>query len=115
MEEHERNTPGAGQHTGGEGLDRAAAHHTTGGDSIARDATGADQKDLLAFLRGWSPDGPWWPTAIPREGGGTQTRTFTDLGALADWARGLVGVKNLYFHCQRPLARRKEQGQKRGT
>lgn len=84
--------------TGGEGQDRAAAHHTTGGDSITGDATGADHKDLLAFLRGWSENGPWWPTAIPREGGGTDTRTFTDLGALADWARGLVGAKNLYFH-----------------
>ncbi|WP_154664678.1 DUF5906 domain-containing protein [Gemmobacter nectariphilus] len=50
------------------------------------------------FLRGWSENGPWWPTAIPREGGGTVTRTFTDLGELSDWARGLSGVKNLYFH-----------------
>lgn len=98
--------------TGGEGLDRAAAHHTTGGDSIARDATGADHKDLLAFLIGWSPDGPWWPTAIPREGGGTETRTFTDLGALADWARGLVGVKNLYFHVNDLSPGAKSKGKK---
>ena len=53
---------------------------------------------LLPFLRGWSENGPWWPTAIPREGGGTETRTFTDLAALAAWVGGLVGVKNLYFH-----------------
>ena len=52
---------------------------------------------LLPFLRGWSPDGPWWPTAIPRDGGGTETRTFTDLDALAAWVAGLVGRQNLYF------------------
>ncbi|MFO1140535.1 MAG: hypothetical protein U1E41_15810, partial [Paracoccus sp. (in: a-proteobacteria)] len=56
-----------------------------------------DQNCLLPFLRGWSEGGPWWPTAIPREGGGTETRTFTDLDALAAWVAGLVGVKNLYF------------------
>lgn len=98
--------------TGGEGQDWAAAHHTTGGDSIAPDATGADHKDLLDFARGWSPDGPWWPTAIPREGGGTETRTFTDLGAFADWARGLVGVKNLYFHVNDLSPGAKSKGKK---
>lgn len=56
-----------------------------------------DGNCLLSFLRGWSEGGPWWPTAIPREGGGTETRTFTDLEALAAWVAGLVGVKNLYF------------------
>ncbi len=58
---------------------------------------GGNGAALLPFLRGWSPDGPWWPTAIPRDGGGTETRTFTDLDALAAWVAGLVGVKNLYF------------------
>jgi hypothetical protein len=60
--------------------------------------SGGNGGALLGFLRGWSPDGPWWPTAIPREGGGTETRTFTSLDALAAWAAGLTGVKNLYFH-----------------
>ena len=97
MEHHEKRTPGAEQHTGGTGEDRMG-HRVIIGDSIAQDASGADQKDLLEFLRGWSPDGPWWPTAIPREGGKTETRTFTDLGALAKWASGPAGDKNLYFH-----------------
>jgi P4 family phage/plasmid primase-like protien len=52
---------------------------------------------LLTFLRGWSEEGPWWPTAIPREGGKTETRTFTDLGALAQWAGEKAGRFNLYF------------------
>jgi hypothetical protein len=52
---------------------------------------------LLTFLRGWSEEGPWWPTAIPREGGKTETRTFTDLDALAEWVNAKVGRFNLYF------------------
>lgn len=53
--------------------------------------------DLTSFLREWSENGPWWPTAIPRDGGKTETRTFTDLAALAAWAGERVGRLNLYF------------------
>lgn len=72
-------------------------HHVPG-EKVAEIGTGGDHGELLTFLRGWSESGPWWPTAIPREGGKTETRTFTDLGALAQWAGDRQGVDNLYFH-----------------
>lgn len=53
---------------------------------------------LLPFLLGWSEGGPWWPTAIPREGGGTFTATFTDPAKLTEWVDARRGVDNLYFH-----------------
>jgi hypothetical protein len=53
---------------------------------------------LLGFLRGWSPDGPWWPTAIPREGGGTDTATVTTPADMTAWADARHGEANLYFH-----------------
>ncbi|MBT9383759.1 hypothetical protein KM176_07820 [Pseudooceanicola sp. CBS1P-1] len=96
MADHEKETPGAGQHTGGKGLDRSV-NHIINGDSIARNSAGADPEDLLRFLVGWSEDGPWWPTAIPREGGNTETQTFTDPGALREWVARRVGRQNLYF------------------
>lgn len=96
MADHEKETPGAGQHTGGKGLDKSV-NHIINGDSIARNGAGADQEGLLQFLVGWSEDGPWWPTAIPREGGNTETQTFTDPGALREWVARRVGRQNLYF------------------
>ena len=53
---------------------------------------------MLPFLRGWSEGGPWWPTAIPREGGSTDTVTITDPAKLTAWADDRRGVDNLYFH-----------------
>lgn len=70
MMDHEKSTPGAEQHTGGTGEDRTG-HRVIIGDSIAPDASGTDQKDLLtdtdaavAFLEAWRPGGPWVLTAI---------------------------------------------------
>lgn len=70
MMDHEKRTPGAEQHTGGTGEDRTG-HRVIIGDSIAPDASGTDQKDLLpdtdtavAFLEAWRPGGPWVLTAI---------------------------------------------------
>lgn len=67
------------------------------GGKVPETGDGRDHEQLLTFLRGWSEEGPWWPTAIPREGGKTETRTFTDLGALAQWAGEKAGRFNLYF------------------
>ena len=53
---------------------------------------------LLPFLLGWSEGGPWWPTAIPREGGGTFTATFTDPAKVTEWVDARRGADNLYFH-----------------
>lgn len=66
-------------------------------DIPANGGTG-DQNCLLSFLRVWSPLGPWWPTAIPREGGGTATATITTPAQMAAWADARRGVDNLYFH-----------------
>ena len=79
MKVEERNAPGAGQQTGGEGK-----HIETNPDfvgySIAPDSTGAGQKGLLPdadasvdFLEAWRPGGPWVLTAIEvtRPMGGT--------------------------------------------
>ncbi len=65
--------------------------------SIGSEGSGSNQKDLLTFLTGWSEHGPWWATAIPREGGGTETATFTDLSKLAAWVADRNGRKNIYF------------------
>ena len=53
MKDHEMEAPGAGQGTGGEGQDRAAAHHTTSGDSIAENPTGTDRNSLLSAAQGY--------------------------------------------------------------
>jgi len=53
MKDHEMEAPGAGQGTGGEGQDRAAAHHTTSGDSIAETPTGTDRNSLLSAAQGY--------------------------------------------------------------
>jgi P4 family phage/plasmid primase-like protien len=57
-----------------------------------------DGNCLLSFLQVWSPAGPWWPTAIPREGGGTATATITTPAQMTAWADARRGVDNLYFH-----------------
>ena len=107
MEHHEKRTPGAEQHTGGKGEDRAG-HKVIIGDSIAPDATGADQKDLLSgdtdgavnFLRQWCPGGPWVLTSIVPDGK-TTTATFagTDAGeaSMREWIDARQGRQNIYF------------------
>ena len=57
-----------------------------------------DEHCLLSFLRGWSEGGSWWPTAIPRDGGGATTATFTDPAKLTEWIDVRRGVDNLDFH-----------------
>lgn len=107
----EKETPGAGRRTGGKG-EHDNHHPDIIPESIARDGGGADQKDLFEFLAGWSEQGPWWPTAIPREGGGTETATFTDLGKLAAWMAARNGEKNIYFSVNDLSANTREKASK---
>lgn len=93
-----KETPGAGEHTGGKGEDRAG-HQVIIGDSIAPDATGADQKDLLPdadaireALRYLHPDGPWMVNA--KVGRGMPGRIGADLDAAVQWALGENGRGN---------------------
>ena len=108
MEHHEKETPGAEQYTGGTGEDRTG-HRVIIGDSIARDAAGADQKDLSAsgdtcaavnFLRTFRPSGPWVLTSIVPDGR-TTTATFsgTDAGvaSMRGWIDHRQGRENIYF------------------
>lgn len=81
-------------------------------ETIPGTGDGRDHGALLTFLRGWSEGGPWWPTAIPREGGKTETRTFTDLGALAQWASERSGRFNLYFHVNDLSPNTRKKGEK---
>ena len=56
----------------------------TDAPNIVRIDGAGDGNCLLSFLRGWSERGPWWPTAIPRDGGGTTTAIFTDPAKLTE-------------------------------
>lgn len=114
MKGEERNAPGAGQQTGGEG-EHVEDNPDIIGDSIAPDGSGADQKDLLPdadaavdFLEAWHPDGPWVLTAIEvdppkgRDGKSKQPRIPTVTLTKADEVRRWVldhsgGRWNLYF------------------
>lgn len=96
MSAPEKGTPGTVEGTGGQG-EHDEHNPSIIPDNIPSDDTGADQKDLLAFLTGWSGDGPWWVTSIQRDGGRTETVTFTDPGDLVAWVAARDGKKNLYF------------------
>ena len=91
----ERETPPAGDRGRGEDFAHDPCKITANIPGI--DGAG-DENCLLSFLWGWSEGGPWWPTAIPREGGGTATATFTDPAKLTEWVDARRGVDNLYFH-----------------
>ena len=67
---------------------------------------------LLPFLQVWSPAGPWWPTAIPREGGGTATATITTPAQMTAWADARRGVDNLYFHVNDLSPNTRKKGEK---
>src|SRR5690606_15893615 len=54
----------------------------------------AQSKRFLDWLR---PGGPWVLTAIPPQGGRTETQTFTNLEAAGKWLETLSGKQNLYF------------------
>lgn len=85
--------------TGGEGdFPKQTLASDTDAPNIDRIDGVGDENYLLSFLRGWSERGPWWPTAIPREGGGTASATFTDPAMLTEWIDARRGVDNLYFH-----------------
>jgi P4 family phage/plasmid primase-like protien len=51
----------------------------------------------MRFLQWLRPEGPWVLTAIPPEGGRTETKTFTDPGQARGWLEALSGRQNLYF------------------
>ena len=84
------------------GTEGAGDFVTLASDTDSRNIAGIDgtgeENCLLAFLRGWSEGGPWWPTAIPRDGRGTATATFTDPTKLTAWIDVRRGVDNHYFH-----------------
>ena len=85
--------------TGGEGdFPKQTLASDTDAPNIDRIDEAGDENCLLSFLRGWSEAGPWWPTAIPRDGGGTTTVTVTDPTKLTEWIDVRRGVDNLYFH-----------------
>ena len=91
----ERETPPAGDRGRGEDFAHDPCKITA---NIPGISGLGDEICLLSFLWGWSEGGPWWPTAIPREGGGTATATFTDRAKLTEWVDARRGVDNLYFH-----------------
>tara|TARA_R110002124_G_scaffold11974_5_gene56825 strand:- start:5082 stop:7688 length:2607 start_codon:yes stop_codon:yes gene_type:complete len=100
------NAPSRG--AGGAGENKTVHQNITGG-SIARDAAGADQKDLLSsgdtdaavdFLGHWCPGGPWVLTSIVPDGR-TTTATFrgtnTGVAAMRDWIDRRQARENIYF------------------
>jgi len=56
-----------------------------------------DTPQALRFLDWARPGGPWVLTAIPPEGGRTETQTFTSLDAAGKWMDGHQGKRNLYW------------------
>lgn len=105
MEHHEKEPPGAEQHTGGTGEDRTG-HRVIIGDSIARDTAGADQNSLgpdtaaaVEFLDHLCGDGLRVLTAIPPDGGRTTTATFApgERDRMAAWIDERQGDQNIYF------------------
>lgn len=91
----ERETPPAGDRGRGDDIQHDPCKITP---NVAGIDAGGDGNCLLSFLQVWSPAGPWWPTAIPREGGGTATATITTPAQMTAWADARRGVDNLYFH-----------------
>lgn len=96
MTDHEMEAPGAGQGTGGEGQDRAAAHHTTSGDSLAETPTGNDRNSLgpdadaiRKALRYLHPEGRWMVNA--KVGVRMKGHIGADLAAAVQWAVGQNG------------------------
>lgn len=57
----------------------------------------SDIAQSIRFLQWLRPEGPWVLTAIPPEGGRTETETFTDTGKARAWLEKLSGRQNLYF------------------
>lgn len=57
----------------------------------------SDIDQSIRFLQWLRPEGPWVLTAIPPEGGRTETETFTDTGKARAWLEKLSGRQNLYF------------------
>lgn len=57
----------------------------------------SDINESLRFLKWLRPGGPWVLTAIPVEGGRTETETFTEEAKAAAWLTRLSGKQNLYF------------------
>lgn len=115
MADHEKETPGAGQHTGGKGLDRSV-NHIINGDSIARNGAGADAEDLLpnpepeeavTFLEHFRPGGPWVLTAIEVDPPNGQkprvpTKTLTNHDEVRRWVLEFSGGGwNQYFTVNR--------------
>ena len=104
-----RETPPAGDRGRGEDVAHDPCKIT---DSITGTGTAGYGEGLLPFLMGWSVSGPWWPTAIPREGGGTTTATITDPAKLTEWVDARRGVDNLYFHVNDLAPNTRKKGDK---
>ena len=105
MKGGEMNAPRSGTEAGGAGEDRAGHRHIIG-NSIAPDATGADQNSLgpdtgaaVEFLDHLCGDGLRVLTAIPPDGGRTTTATFApgERDRMAAWIDERQGVQNIYF------------------
>ncbi|WP_306003582.1 DUF5906 domain-containing protein [Brevundimonas sp. C43] len=57
----------------------------------------SDIAESTRFLQWLRPGGPWVLTAIPPEGGRTDTATFTDVAEAEKWLSSRSGKLNLYF------------------
>lgn len=57
----------------------------------------SDIAESIRFLQWLRPEGPWVLTAIPPEGGRTDTATFTDVAEAEKWLSSRSGKLNLYF------------------
>lgn len=60
-----------------------------------------DLKEAERFLLWAHPQGPWVLTAIPVEGGGTNTETFFDIKAALGWVDQRSGRENIYWTVNR--------------
>ncbi len=115
MKDQQKETPGAGQGTGGEGEDRAVHQNIINGDTIASEGCEVNQQALspdadmaVEFLEAWRPGGPWVLTAIEvdppkgRDGKAKSPRVPTATMTTAEDVRRWIhehsdGRWNLYF------------------
>lgn len=59
--------------------------------------TKPDTAQAIRFLKWLRPSGPWVLTAIPPDGGRTETQTFCDEGEARGWIDARNGRLNLYY------------------
>jgi len=73
-----------------------------------------DTPASIAFLRQWSPSGPWVLTSISTDRKGVATQTFdaSSVEAMGQWIDQYNGQRNIYFHVNpptRPLQKKAER------